>query len=54
MGTQSKLTDADECLMILYCSVICMNNVAVYNSVLARNNNFKIRPECNILFGRGR
>ena len=54
LGTNQKVIDTDECLMILYCSIVCMNNVAVYSNILARNNNFKVRTECNILFGRGK
>jgi hypothetical protein len=54
LGANQKVIDADECLMILYCSIVCMNNVAVYSNILARNNNFKVRNDCSLLFGRGK
>ena len=38
--------------MILYVAVICMNDLAVFNHILTRNNLFRIRPEWALLFKR--
>lgn len=45
-----EVTDYDENIMIIYVAAICMNDEQVFNHIVARNNQFNIRPEWNKLF----
>jgi hypothetical protein len=40
----------DECLMILYCAIVCQNSVPVYNNILSRMDYFKLRPQLHVVF----
>jgi hypothetical protein len=48
----NDVIDSDENLMILYVAAICMNDLAVFNHILTRNNFFRIRPEWALLLKR--
>lgn len=47
---QSQIFDQDENLMLLYVAAICMNNERAFDQILARTNNFNIKPDWNLLF----
>lgn len=48
----SDLHDQDESLMLLYVSVVCMNNFNVFQHITSRNHNFVVAPDWCRLFSQ--
>lgn len=51
---KKDLYDSEEVLMYLYCAVSCFNSEKVFDTLLKRNNYFKVNKELNQLFSSSR